>query len=108
MRSKGIEVAGKIGKGNPIVDCAINRVADKGLPFPIVRLFADMACVGWVRLAKGQGQDLALFPNLKRWLETILARPAVKRALAIRIEAASQVDVNDPKVRAVLFGQRAR
>ena len=69
---------------------------------------ADMACVGWVRLAKGQGQDLAQFPNLKRWLETILARPAVKRALAIRIEAASQVDVNDPKVRAVLFGQRAR
>jgi hypothetical protein len=29
-------------------------------------------------------------------------------AFAIRIEAASQVDVNDPKVRAVLFGQRAR
>jgi GST-like protein len=69
---------------------------------------ADIACVGWVRLAERQGQDLAQFPNLKRWFETIRARPAVKRAFAIRVEAASAVDVNDPKVREVLFGQRAR
>jgi GST-like protein len=69
---------------------------------------ADMACVGWVRLAERQGQDLAQFPNLKRWFETIRARPAVKRAFAIRIEAAATVDMNDAKVRAVLFGQRAR
>ncbi len=69
---------------------------------------ADIACVGWVRLAERQGQDLAEFPHLKRWFETIRARPAVKRAFAIRIPAASAVDVNDPKVRAVLFGQRAR
>jgi GSH-dependent disulfide-bond oxidoreductase len=69
---------------------------------------ADMACVGWVRLAERQGQDLAQFPHLKRWFETVRARPAVKRAFAIRIEAASKVDMNDPNVRAVLFGQRAR
>ena len=69
---------------------------------------ADMACVGWVRLAERQGQDLAQFPNLKRWFDTIRARPAVKRAFAIRVEAASAVDTTDPKVRAVLFGQRAR
>jgi GSH-dependent disulfide-bond oxidoreductase len=69
---------------------------------------ADIACVGWVRLAERQGQDLAQFPNLQCWFEAIRARPAVKRAFAIRVEAASAVDVNDPKVRAVLFGQRAR
>jgi GSH-dependent disulfide-bond oxidoreductase len=69
---------------------------------------ADIACVGWVRLAERQGQDLAQFPHLKRWFETIRARPAVKRAFAIRVEAASKVDVNDPNVRAVLFSQRAR
>ena len=68
---------------------------------------ADMACVGWVRLAERMGQDLASFPHLKRWFETIRARPAVKRAFAIRVEAASAVDMHDPKVRAVLFGQRA-
>jgi GST-like protein len=69
---------------------------------------ADIACVGWVRLAERQGQDLAAFPHLQRWFATIRARPAVKRAFAIRIEAASAVDPRDPKVRAVLFGQRAR
>ena len=69
---------------------------------------ADMACVGWVRLAERAAQELAQFPNLKRWFETIRARDAVKRAFAIRIEAASAVDPKDPKVRAVLFSQRAR
>jgi GST-like protein len=69
---------------------------------------ADMACVGWVRLAERQGQDLTQFPHLKRWFETVRARPPVKRAFAIRIPAASAVDMRDPKVRAVLFGQRAR
>jgi GSH-dependent disulfide-bond oxidoreductase len=69
---------------------------------------ADVACVGWVRLAERAGQDLAEFPYLKRWFETIRARDAVKRAFAIRIKAASAVDPRDPKVRAILFGQRAR
>ena len=69
---------------------------------------ADMACVGWVRLADRAGQELAHFPHLKRWFETIRARDAVKRAFAVRVEAASAVDPRDPKVRAILFGQRAR
>jgi GST-like protein len=69
---------------------------------------ADMACVGWVRLAERAGQELAQFPHLMRWFETIRAREAVKRAFAIRIGAASAVDPRDPKVRAVLFGQRAK
>ncbi len=69
---------------------------------------ADIACVGWVRLAERQGQDLSQFPHLLRWFETVRARPAVKRAFAIRVAAASAVDTKDSKVRAVLFGQRAR
>jgi GST-like protein len=69
---------------------------------------ADVACVGWVRLAERMGQALGEFPHLKRWFETIRAREAVKRAFAIRIEGAAAVDIHDPKVRAVLFGQRAR
>jgi GST-like protein len=69
---------------------------------------ADMACIGWVRLAERQGQDLTQFPHLNRWFEAVRARAAVKRAFAIRIAAASAVNMRDPKVRAVLFGQRAR
>jgi GST-like protein len=69
---------------------------------------ADIACVGWVRHAQRRGQDMSKFPHLKRWLETVLARPAVLRGIRLRVEAASAVDIHDPKVRAVLFGQRAR
>ena len=45
---------------------------------------------------------------MRRWLATMLARPAVKRGLSVKVEAAFHVDMKDPKVRAVLFGQRAR
>jgi GSH-dependent disulfide-bond oxidoreductase len=74
---------------------------------------ADMACVGWIRLFARQAEKqvadaLAGFPHLKRWLAAVLARPAVQRGIHIRVEEASRVDVNDPRVRAVLFGQRAR
>jgi GST-like protein len=69
---------------------------------------ADMACVGWVRLYKRLGQSLDEFPHLKRWFETVLARPAVDRGIHLRVEEASRVDVKDPAVRATLFGQRAR
>ncbi len=69
---------------------------------------ADIACVGWVSRWKRQAQDVTQFPHLKRWLDTILARPAVKRGLDLRVEEARQVDMHDPKVRAVLFDQRAR
>jgi GST-like protein len=69
---------------------------------------ADMACVGWVRLFERQGEDFSARPHLKRWLAAVRARPAVRRAMGIRIEEASRVDVSDPKVRAVLFGQGLR
>lgn len=69
---------------------------------------ADMACVGWAKYWERQGQDIEQFPHLKRWLETIMARPAAKRGLGVRVEEASKVDMKDPKVQALLFRQRAR
>jgi GST-like protein len=69
---------------------------------------ADMACVGWVNLWQRQGQDIEQFPNLKRWLDTVKARPAVKRGMALGVELRQGIDMKDPKVQSVLFGQRAR
>ncbi len=69
---------------------------------------ADMACIGWASKLERQGQDIGEFPHLKRWLDSILARPAVKRGMALRVEEASQVDMKDPKVQEMLFKQRAR
>ncbi len=70
---------------------------------------ADMACVGWVKGWKRQGQEIADFPHLKRWLETLEARPAVQRGLALEIEGRNKGDLRtDENVRTMLFGQRAR
>jgi GST-like protein len=68
---------------------------------------ADIACIGWVSRAERFGHDLTEFAHLRRWRETLLARPAVQRGLAVRVEAAYRVDMTDPAVRAVLFNQRA-
>ena len=69
---------------------------------------ADMACVGWVNLWKRQNQDIEQFPHLKRWLETLKARPAVARGMKVGVELRENIDMKDPAVQAVLFGQRSR
>ena len=69
---------------------------------------ADMACVGWASRWQRQGQDIALFPHVRRWLDRVLARPAVYKGMHIWIEAASKVSMQDPNTRAILFEQRAR
>ena len=69
---------------------------------------ADIACYGWASRAERQGTDMAEFPHLKRWFDTVSARPAVQRGMAVKVDEAKAVDMKDPKVQSVLFGQRAR
>jgi GSH-dependent disulfide-bond oxidoreductase len=71
---------------------------------------ADMASFPWVRPYKNQGQDLAEFPNLKRWFDTISTRPAVERAVLVG-QAERERGANlatDKDAQKILFGQRAR
>src|SRR5581483_4726764 len=69
---------------------------------------ADMALVGWVNGWKRQGQNIDEFPNLKAWLERMKARPAVQRGMSLGLELREGIDMKDPNVQKVLFGQRAR
>lgn len=69
---------------------------------------ADMACIGWARGWEKQGQDIRQFPNVGRWLETMQARPAVQRGLAIGAELRNPAGISTPEEKAILFGQRAR
>ncbi len=71
---------------------------------------ADMAIVGWAKLWERQGMDInADFPNVKRWLDTLYARPAVERGLAVGKEERERINIaSDQNVQSVLFGQRAR
>jgi len=70
---------------------------------------ADMASIGWVVPYKNQGQDIEEFPHLKRWFETVKARPAVERGLELGKAEREKVNLaNDKDAQKVLFGQRAR
>jgi GST-like protein len=69
---------------------------------------ADIASYPWIVPYERQGQKLEDFPHLKRWFETIRARPATERAYAI----AKQVNPDAGGIRTeeqkkILFGQTA-
>ncbi len=44
---------------------------------------ADMACFPWMRTPDRFGLDPAEFTHVNRWRETMAARPAVQRGLAV-------------------------
>ncbi|KAI1416558.1 glutathione S-transferase [Hypoxylon sp. FL1857] len=48
---------------------------------------ADINLFGWCNVAVLGGIDLALFPNVQKWLDRINARPAVKKGLAVPAES---------------------
>jgi len=66
---------------------------------------ADMAAYPWI-IPDKQGQEIDTFPNLKRWLAAIRARPATTRAYALVKQVnpgAGGIRTEDE--RKVLFGQ---
>jgi GST-like protein len=67
---------------------------------------ADMASYPWIVPWKRHGQNLDDFPNLKRWFETIRARPAVSRAYEAGEPWVQKQPITD-EARKVLFGQTA-
>ena len=58
---------------------------------------ADIACYPWVQPVR-QGQDIADFPHLERWLAEIKSRPAVERAYALAPEDQREADDHRRKV----------
>lgn len=69
---------------------------------------ADMACYPWIVPHEAQQQDLADFPNLERWFNTIKARPATERAYARALAVnPDQSAVVSEESKRFLFGQDA-
>jgi GST-like protein len=44
---------------------------------------ADMICYPWASGWATRGIDIEEFPNVKRWLEALAARPAIQKAMAL-------------------------
>jgi GST-like protein len=47
---------------------------------------ADFAILGWAWRHERHEVDLAQFPNVKRWFETMMARPGVQRGLTVDLK----------------------
>jgi GST-like protein len=69
---------------------------------------ADMACFPWIVPHAEHGHDLADFPQLKRWFETVSARAATIRAYdgVSKAYAKKSSEISEEE-RKVLFGQTA-
>ena len=63
---------------------------------------ADIATFPWLRSWKNQGIDWEDYPHAKRWFDTIAARPAVERGVAVLADA--RKPLHDDKAKEVLFG----
>ncbi|KAI0133612.1 glutathione S-transferase II [Xylariales sp. AK1849] len=44
---------------------------------------ADISLLGWVNIALFSGIDLKLFPNVQKWLDRCMERPAVRKGFAV-------------------------
>lgn len=71
---------------------------------------ADMACIGWIKPHRRQGQDLDDFKHLKRWFERVMSRPAVERGLALGEEVRKRPEdlKGNEAAWKLLFAQTAR
>ncbi|MEH2314595.1 MAG: glutathione binding-like protein [Nostoc sp.] len=68
---------------------------------------ADIAAYPWIVPHERQSQNLEDFPHLKRWFETIKARPATIRAYE-KAEALKTEALDPDKSRDMLFNQSAK
>ncbi len=68
---------------------------------------ADMAAYPWVVPYERQGQNIDDFPNLKRWLKAIEARPATVAAYEKGKAISPPAPMTDD-AKKILFGQTAR
>ena len=73
---------------------------------------ADMICYPWASSWATRGIEIDEFPNVKRWLEEIGERPAVKKAMAMgpefREDPASISAEEQARRRKLVADQRAQ
>ena len=72
---------------------------------------ADMICYPWAATLKIRGFDIGEFPNVKRWLDAMAARPAVEKGMVagadLSFDPSKLSDEERARVTAILTNQRA-
>lgn len=69
---------------------------------------ADIACYPWIVPHEAHGQDLAGFPHLKRWFESMATRPATARTYQDVENVYAPKQAISEEERKILFNQGAR
>jgi GST-like protein len=83
-----------------VMDKHLGKVAFFAGPYSV----ADIAIFPWTRSYANQGVDLDEYPNVKRWFDTISARPAVQRG--VQVLADRRRPITGQKEREILFGDK--
>lgn len=97
-----------VGETGRLYGVLNKRLADREFVAGGDYSIADMACYPWIVSHEKQSQDLADFPHLKRWFDTIAQRPATIRAYEVAKTINSAPTVHDEEARRILFGQNAQ
>jgi GST-like protein len=67
---------------------------------------ADMAILPWILPYRRQGQDIADYPNVERWRDTLKARPALRRGVDVGRDWAQPLEEMSEETRSILFGEK--
>jgi GST-like protein len=94
-----------VNETNRLYGVLDKRLADRDFVAGVYSI-ADMAIYPWIVPYKNQQQNLDEFPHLRRWFQTIAARPAVERAYARAKEVNPTTGISE-EAKKILFGQTA-
>ena len=96
-----------VNETNRLYGVLDQRLADRPFVGGADYSIADIACYPWIVPYESQGQKLEDFPYLRRWFESIRARPATARAYALAQDYSTQTTMSE-EAKKILFGQTAR
>lgn len=95
-----------VNETNRLYGVLDRRLADRPFVAGDTYTIADMAIYPWIVPHERQGQNLADFPNIRRWFDTVAVRPATVRAYARAKEVNTAPTITDES-RKILYGQTA-
>jgi GST-like protein len=96
-----------VSETNRLYGVLDRRLAGREFIVGDIYTIADIAAYPWIVPWKRQHQNLDSFPNLRRWFDTVRARPATQRAYAKGEPYSSRPAVTE-EGKKILFGQKAR
>jgi len=91
-----------VNEGNRLYGVLDKRLAESEYIACEDYTIADMAIMPWLRAPERQSVEIDQYPNVKRWRDGILARPAVVRG--VQVLADRRKPVMDEKAKEIMFG----